>query len=263
MIESFAGFGVGFLVGLTGIGGGALMTPLLILIFGYAPITAVGTDLLYATITKMVGMTVHGRQGTVDWVVVRRLACGSLPSAVLMLFFLSQGQGDKQSAHGLVGTIAVALLITAIGLLTKPVLHRLGRLYRIDRPEIFKALQPGLTVVAGLIIGALVTATSIGAGALGAVVLLYLYPLRLTPAKMVGTDLAHAIPLALVAGVGHLGLGNVDLALLGKLLLGSVPGVLLGGYVCLKLPEKAMRIGIALVLLTVSVRLLHQEFGSI
>lgn len=259
MIESIAGLGVGFLVGVTGIGGGALMTPLLILVFGYVPVTAVGTDLLYATITKMVGMSVHGRQGTVDWVVVRRLASGSIPAAALTLLWLSQHDEQQRGAQGLVMTISIALLVTAIGLLAKPALHSLGRYYRIDSPHVFKALQPALTVIAGAAIGALVAATSIGAGALGAVVLLYLYPLRLTPAKVVGTDLAHAIPLALVAGLGHLGLGNVDLVLLGKLLLGSVPGVLLGSWVCGKLSEQLVRYGIAVVLLIVGSKLLYSS----
>lgn len=258
MAEVLAGLAVGFLVGVTGIGGGALMTPLLILLFGYAPVTAVGTDLLYATITKAVGMVVHGRQRTVDWMVVRRLASGSLPAAGALLMWLSQADGGRQPrTGGLIILISMVLLMTAAGLLAKPVLHRLGRHYRIDYPWAFKAAQPCLTVFAGVVIGILVTATSIGAGALGSVALLYLYPLRLSPAKVVGTDLAHAIPLALVAGLGHLGLGNVDLVLLGKLLLGSIPGVLAGSWVCGKLPDRWVRYGMAVALLFVSVKLLR------
>lgn len=253
--ETAAGFGVGLLVGMTGVGGGALMTPILILFFGYSPLTAVGTDLLFASITKSVGMLVHGRQGTVDWIVVRRLAAGSIPAAVLALVWLTEIR-DTVSASLLFGLIGSALLLSSLGLLAKSQLHRLGKHYRLAFPSRFKHLQPALTVFAGILIGVFVTATSIGAGALGAVVLLYLYPLRLTPAKLVGTDLAHAIPLALVAGMGHLAIGTVEFRLLGGLLLGSLPGVLMGSWLCGRMPESTVRMAVAVALGAVAVKLL-------
>jgi uncharacterized membrane protein YfcA len=159
-------------------------------------------------------------------------------------------QGVLMTALGMV------LIMTALAMLAKPTLNRLGRELRISTPGPFKRFQPLLTVMAGAVLGTLVALTSIGAGALGAVMLVFLYPLRLTPAKLVGTDLAHAIPLALVAGAGHLLIGNVDFALLGQLLLGSIPGVMIGAHFGGKLPDDILRIGIALVLGLVGLKLL-------
>jgi uncharacterized membrane protein YfcA len=196
-IYSLAGAGVGFVVGLTGIGGGALMTPILVTGLGVAPILAVGTDLLFASITKVFGASVHGRRGTIDWLVVRRLAIGSLPAAGLTATLLAVYGHDKIGRGLIINTLGVALIFTAAVLLLKAQLHAIGRRLRTDTPAQFKALQPALTVFAGVILGVLVTLTSVGAGALGTVMMAYLYPYRLTPAKLVGTDLAHALPLAL------------------------------------------------------------------
>jgi uncharacterized membrane protein YfcA len=253
---TLSGFGVGVMVGLTGIGGGALMTPLLVLVLGVAPQTAVGTDLLFASITKVFGVLIHRRHGTVDWVVVKRLAAGSLPLALLTVLLLATlGTGQIRSGvilHGL----GVALALTAVGLAFRRRLHEIGKMLRSDTPASFKKWQPTLTVVAGAVIGCLVALTSVGAGALGTVALIYLYPYRLTAAKLVGTDLAHAIPLALVAGAGHLMLGNVDFKLLGMLLLGSIPGIVLGSLLSARAPEPVIRNAIALVLLLVAGKLL-------
>ncbi|MCW5666913.1 MAG: sulfite exporter TauE/SafE family protein [Piscinibacter sp.] len=255
-VTAVAGALVGVVVGLTGVGGGALMTPILLLVFGVAPHTAIGTDLLFAAATKVVGTAVHHNAGTVDWRIVRRLACGSLPAALATLAWMQWSGAGRISAGVLINAVAVALLITALGMLFKERLHAFGRHLRVDLPQRFKAVQPGLTVLTGAVLGVMVTLTSIGAGALGTVALVYLYPLRLTPAKLVGTDLAHAIPLALVAGLGHLLLGNVDFALLGNLMLGSVPGVLLGSLLSTRLPQQRVQQAIAVVLGLVALKLL-------
>lgn len=251
-----AGLLVGSVVGATGIGGGAMMTPLLVLLLGVAPQTAVGTDLLYASLTKMFGVGMHSAKGNVDWQVVRRLAIGSLPAATATLSWMHLTNAQSIGEGVIITTLAFALLFTSLAMVGKPWLNRIGRFARINDPIPFKKLQPPLTVLAGICLGVLVTLTSIGAGALGSVMLVFLYPLRLTPIKLVGTDLAHAIPLALVAGAGHIYLGNVDFKLLGLLLLGSIPGVLLGAHLGSRLPEKLLRPAIAGVLALVGIKLL-------
>jgi len=251
-----AGVIVGMVVGVTGVGGGALMTPILVLLFGVAPHTAVGTDLLYASLTKIFGVAVHHRHGTVDWEVVRRLAAGSLPAAALTLAWMTL-TGAEQMRSGVVLTaLAIALLVTAAGMVLKDRLHDIGRTFRTDYPERFKHLQPALTVGAGVVLGVLVTLTSIGAGALGTVMLVYPYPYRMSSSRLVGTDLAHAIPLAFLAGLGHLSMGNVDLVLLGNLLAGSIPGVLAGSLISTRAPVTAIRYAIAAVLAVVAIRML-------
>jgi uncharacterized membrane protein YfcA len=254
---SLAAFGVGVTVGMTGVGGGALMLPILVLAFGVSPRIAVGTDLLFAALTKVAGVSVHNVRGTIDWQVFRRLSLGSLPAAgitggVLHLLDLELHQVDRLILHG----VGVMLLVTAVGLLAKGHLHRLGRRFRLASTDRFKRVQPALTVLAGAVIGAMVTTTSIGAGAVGAVALLFLYPLRLTPARLVGTDLAHAIPLACVAGVSHWLVGNVDWALLGWMLLGSVPGVLLGAHWASRAPAGLLRPMIAVLLMVAGAKVL-------
>ena len=256
-ITSIAGFGVGIVVGMTGVGGGALMTPLLLLVFGVAPQTAVGTDLFFAAITKTVGAFSHSRRGTVDWTVVRRLLMGSIPASIVTLLLLHTNTVSKVEDKLIIGALGTALVVTSLATLFKGALHDLGRRLRINAPSEFKRVQPVLTVVAGAMLGTMVTLTSIGAGALGAVMLTYLYPLRLTPAKLVGTDIAHAIPLAVVAGAGYFAMGSIDFALLGWLLLGSIPGVLIGTYFGSVVPDRLLRTLIALVLMFVGVRLLN------
>ncbi|MCK0508134.1 sulfite exporter TauE/SafE family protein [Aromatoleum anaerobium] len=254
-LNALAGLVVGIMVGATGVGGGAVMTPLLVLLMGVAPNTAVGTDLIFASVTKAFGVGAHHAKGRVDWQVVRRLAAGSLPAAIATLIWLQsmESAGDR---HGLiVAALGAVLLFTAVAMASKPFLAKLGKQRRLADPTRFKKYQRPLTVFAGIALGFLVTLTSIGAGALGAVMLLFLYPLRLTPAKLVATDLAHAIPLALVAGAGHLLIGNVDFVLLGQLLLGSLPGVWIGSHLGGKLPDNVLRLCIALVLGGVGMRL--------
>jgi len=251
-----AGFFTGLIVGMTGVGGGAIMTPILILLLGIAPSTAVGTDLLFATVTKLVAVKVHGSRGTIDWQVVRRMAVGSIPAACLTLLLMYQLSASREAGKVIMPALGIALMVTAVAMIFRTTLHGVGKRWRVGTPEAFKRAQPGLTVLAGVALGIMVTMTSIGAGALGTVMLVYLYPLRLTPAKLVGTDLAHAIPVALVAGLGHLALGNVDFGLLGWLLLGSLPGVWIGSHLSAKAPDKIVRNAIAVILLIVGARIL-------
>jgi uncharacterized membrane protein YfcA len=251
-----AGLLVGTIVGITGVGGGALMTPILVLLFGIAPTTAVGTDLLYASVTKVFGTAVHHKHGTVDWQVVRRLASGSLPAAALTVWWMhSSGTGSVKGGV-IIFALGIALAITALGMLFKDQLHAFGTRLRVGDSERFKAMQPALTVAAGVLLGVMVTMTSVGAGALGTVMLVYLYPLRLTAGRLVGTDLAHAIPLTLIAGLGHLSLGNVNGHLMLNLLMGSIPGVLAGAYISSHAPTRPVRFAIAGVLLLVSYKML-------
>lgn len=255
-MTALAGLLVGVIVGVTGVGGGALMTPILVLLFGVAPQTAVGTDLLYASITKVFGTAVHHNHGTVDWQVVKRLAWGSLPAAALTLAWMSYSGAHRVKDGFIIDAVGVMLLITAAGILFKNRMQGLGRHLRLGHSDGFRSLQAPLTVAGGVLLGVLVTLTSIGAGAVGTVMLVYLYPLRLNSSKLVGTDLAHAIPLALIAGLGHLTLGNVDYRLLLNLLLGSVPGVLLGAMVSTRAPLALIRYAIAVVLAAVAVKML-------
>lgn len=255
-LNTLAGFGVGMIVGMTGVGGGALMTPILVLLFSVAPAAAVGTDLWFAALTKIVGGTVHHRHSGVDWQVFRRLSLGSLPASAITLWWLYATGASQIKSGFLLNALGAVLLLTAVAMLFRQRIHAFGRSLRSATPERFKRAQPVLTVVAGATLGFLVSLTSVGAGALGTVMLLYLYPLRMTPSRLVGTDIVHAVPLTLLAGAGHLAMGNVDFRLLGFLLLGSVPGVLLGSLVSTKVPQVLLRGAISTVLVAVGSKLL-------
>jgi uncharacterized membrane protein YfcA len=254
-INSTAGFGVGLLVGLTGVGGGSLMAPIMILAFGIAPTTAVGTDLWFAAITKIVGGWVHGKRGTIDWQILRRMFYGSIPAALLTLVWLHKTNMLHNDSRLMMKTLGVTLILTSIAAVFRKRVHAFGERMRGTRPIEFKRVQPALTVVAGAILGFLVTFTSIGAGALGAVMLLYLYPLRLTASALVGTDIVHAIPLTILAGTGHLFLGNVNFVLLFNLLIGSIPGILIGALASTYAPEKVVRYAISIMLVIVGVKM--------
>lgn len=255
-LYTFSGFIVGFVVGVTGVGGGSLMTPVLVLMFGIAPATAVGTDLLYASLTKMGGSWVHGRRGTVDWKVVKLLAMGSLPAALLSMALLHYLALDEKHLKSLITSVlSVALLLTAAALLFKPYLIKLGRRPDGVMFELHAHHLTGATILTGAILGVLVTISSVGAGALGVVVLLFLYP-RAPMAKIVGTDIAHAVPLTLIAGLGHAALGTVNYGLLGSLLLGSLPGIYLGSHLGIKIPDHVLRPILATMLTTIGVKLM-------
>jgi hypothetical protein len=227
-----------------------------ILLFGVAPATAVGTDLWFAAITKTVGGAVHSHHDGADWQVVRRLCLGSLPAAVLTLVWLWTSGAQQEKSGLIVYALGAMLVLTGIVTPFRLTLARRFALVHLDGTERYAHLQPVLTVLAGAVLGVLVTLTSVGAGALGATLLLMLYPARLTMKRLVGTDIIHAVPLTLLGGIGHLLIGNVDLALLGTLLIGSIPGIVLGSLLASRLSETIVRPVLALVLVAVGVKLL-------
>jgi uncharacterized protein len=254
-----SGFGVGLLVGMTGVGGGSLMTPLLILLFGIHPSTAVGTDLLYAAATKTGGSLVHGLARSIHWPAVIRLACGSLPAAVLTLLLVWQFHLDSAAQRSLVNLVlCFALLLTATSLIfRKSILDRYrAKMERVDDRTIAIA-----TVFTGAALGTLVSISSVGAGAVGVTVLLLLYP-RLPMATIVGSDIAHAVPLTLVAGAGHWVLGSVDWHLMGVLLLGSLPGIVIGSYCAVRVPQTVVRYALVAILLVVAGKIGSEELKS-
>ena len=249
-----AGLFVGFLVGLTGVGGGSLMTPILVFMFGITPVKAVGTDLLFASITKAGGVWVHARLKTIEWRIVALLAAGSLPASVLTTFALQQiGVHNDRLNTIITSTLGFALILTAIALIFKNDFQQLGRRLGGARLPEWKRWRWAATTAAGIVLGVLVTMTSVGAGALGAAMLFFLYP-GLPTARIVGTDIAHAVPLTAVAGLGHLHMGTVDFVLLGSLLLGSLPGIYLGSRLSPRVPEQVMRPILASMLILIGVK---------
>jgi uncharacterized membrane protein YfcA len=252
---SIAGFLVGAIVGLTGVGGGSLMTPLLVLMFGIHPSVAVGTDLLYAAATKSAGTLAHSQRGTVDWKIVRGLASGSIPAAAITIFVLAHwfpsGLGGASQLISI--SLGVALLLTAVALLLRSKIQSWSLAHRGgERSEKTTTL---LTLATGIALGVLVSISSVGAGALGVTVLFFLYP-KLPAARIVGTDIAHAVPLTLVAGIGHWWLGSVDWSLLGSLLIGSLPGIWLGSHISAKVPDRFLRPTLACMLVLVGSKLI-------
>ena len=246
-----AGFVVGLLVGLTGVGGGSLMTPILLLIFHIKPAVAVGTDLLYASITKSVGIFAHGKLGNIDWRMVKLLAYGSVPAAIATIVFLRTINVESESAIATIKFwLGIALIITSVAVLLR---GKLMELVAKDRwiPEQY---VPTLTVVLGVVLGALVTLTSVGAGALGVTALILLYP-KEKITTIVGSDIAHAVPLTLVAGLGHATLGTINYSLLGTLLIGSIPGIYIGSHLSAKVAEHWVRIALAAILIFVGFKL--------
>ncbi len=255
-LNTIAGLGVGMLVGMTGVGGGSLMAPIMILLFGVAPSTAVGTDLWFAAITKAFGGVVHHRYGGVDSQVLKRLMMGSLPAAIITLYYLWE-TGGAQVKHGLIITmLGSVLLITAAATLFRHKFVNWSRQYQRDVGHRALNIQAPLTVLSGAILGVLVTLTSVGAGALGVTMILCLYPLRMHARKLVATDIVHAIPLTLIGGIGNIFMGNVNLVLLGNLLIGSIPGIIIGSYISRWVPERALQIVLAIVLALVGTKML-------
>lgn len=246
-----AGFAVGLLVGMTGVGGGSLMTPLLVLVYQVPVLVAVGTDLLFATLTKSVGVWAHTRLGTVEWRIVLLLAAGSLPAAVSTITVLDQLQHHAHLEQTLRVLIGAALLLTAMSLLQKALFGANSGESAWDGT--LSTMRSMLTVLLGAMLGVSVSVTSVGAGALGLVALGWLYP-RLAIKRLVGTDIAHAVPLTAIGGIGHWQLGNVDTALLGVLLLGSLPGIYIGSRVAANLPDRVTRPLLATLLGLVGVK---------
>jgi len=257
MIEfpySIAGFFVGVIVGLTGVGGGALMTPLLVLGFGINPVTAVGTDLLNAGLAKIGGATAHARKGHVDWRVTRLLASGSIPGTLIGLGALALLPKAGASAKAIVSTsLGAMLFITSLALIFRGQLMQWARSHA-GRGFLAKH-QTSATIAVGFFIGLAVTLSSVGAGAIGVTALVLLFPLLATT-RIVGTDIAHAVPITLLAGFGHAIFGNVNWWLLASLLIGSLPGIWLGSTLTARIPEKALRFSLVGVLLFAGTKLL-------
>jgi uncharacterized membrane protein YfcA len=247
----FAGFFVGFLVGLTGVGGGSLMTPILLLLFHIKPAVAVGTDLLFASVTKSVGIFAHGKLGNIDWKMVTLLAIGSVPASIATIIFLrSMDVQSNEAVATIKFWLGIALIITSIAVLLRGQLMALVAKGRwIPEQHV-----PLLTVLLGIILGALVTLTSVGAGALGVTALILLYPNKKIT-TIVGSDIAHAVPLTLVAGLGHATLGTINYELLITLLIGSIPGIYIGSHMSSKIAEHWVRISLASILIYVGFKL--------
>lgn len=249
-----AGLFVGFVVGMTGVGGGSLMTPIL-LWFGIPPTTAVGTDLLYAAFTKIGGVYVHNKKKNINWTITGWLSLGSVPAALITLWILESIKTDVTAMNAIIKySLGWALLFTSIAILFKKRIMIFSQKHAGDRFHYESKTQNVLTVAIGILLGATVTLTSIGAGALGTVTLFFLYPILPTP-RLVGTEIAHAVPLTLVAGIGHASMGNLDLALLGQLLLGSLPGIYMGSMLSGKVPDLFLRNAIAVMLFMVGYKL--------
>jgi uncharacterized membrane protein YfcA len=229
------------------------MTPLLVLVFGIHPTTAVGTDLLYAAATKTVGTGVHGFKRTVQWNIVGRLAAGSMPATAVTLWILSQHGKQGAGANGLITiTLGWALIVSAIAVLFR---KAIVKFFATRTTTLEPGQTMGLTILLGAVLGVLVSLTSVGAGALGMTVLLVLYP-KLDVAKLVGSDIAHAVPLTLLAGLGHWMMGTVDWALLASLLTGSVPGIIIGSLLAARMPDGVLRPILAATLALVGGKLL-------
>ena len=249
-----SGFGVGAIVGLTGMGGGSLMTPLLILLFGVHPLTAVGTDLLYAAVTKTAGTAIHAKKGNVEWRVAAVLATGSVPASVLTIWMLSRLPKQSPTTTSIISiSIGVALIVATMAIFFRRRIRNFA-LARADNPTRTQYSGP-ITVVFGALLGVLVSLCSVGAGALGVAVLFFLYP-KLAPVRVVGSDLAHAVPLTLVAGLGHSIIGSVDWSIVGALLLGSLPGIYLGSHLSTRISDRFLLPALASMLLLIGFRLI-------
>jgi uncharacterized membrane protein YfcA len=259
LLYALSGFTVGLLVGMTGVGGGSLMTPLLILLFGIHPATAVGTDLLYAAATKTGGSLVHGLARSIHWPIVGRLACGSIPASVVTLSVLWLLNLDSALARSVINLVlCFALFLTAAALIFRnAIMNRYRRRFDQLRPED----TARATILVGIALGVLVSISSVGAGAVGVVALLLLYP-QLPTARIIGSDIAHAVPLTLVAGTGHWIIGTVDWHLMGSLLAGSLPGIFLGSYLAVRVPEKALRLVLAATLIVVASKLAIDDWNA-
>ena len=256
---TLAGVVTGLVVGITGVGGGAVMTPILILLLGVAPATAVATDLWFAAITKLFGASIHGVGGNIDWQVVRRLWMGSIPVAIIVAVLVAIN-AKPEKVSWLTTAIGIVVLVTAIGMFLAPVLIKAAQANRTETPATFHNFQAPATIVSGGVVGGLVALTSVGAGALGSVAMTAIYPFRRTPHRLVATDIAHAIPLAVVAGTGYIvtgliaGIGIVvDPWMLASMLLGSIPTIIAGSFLARRVKPRAIQIALASVLLFVAI----------
>ncbi len=247
-----AGFGIGAIVGMTGVGGGSLMTPLLIGAFHLPAPVAIGTDLWFAAITKSGGAWAHWRHDHVDRRIVVRLLAGSIPATAATIALMHASGIGKASASILTLTLGIALLLTALTVAYRRAWHAVG--LKLER-RLGGTRQAPLTVAAGALLGVLVSLSSIGAGAVGATLILLLYP-RLPAQRLVGTDIAHAVPLTLLAGLGHATLGHIEWHLLLALLIGSLPGIWIGAHLTRALPERVVRLLLCGSLITAGIKVI-------
>ncbi|MFN0219267.1 MAG: sulfite exporter TauE/SafE family protein [Hyphomicrobium sp.] len=250
------GFVVGFLVGMTGVGAGSLMTPFLITQIGVPPPLAVGTDLLFASITKASAAAPHHNFGNVNWRLVRWLAAGSVPGALAMLALLHYFNPDTAALARIIKqALVTALVVSALAILVYPFITRRAAAAQADTADVnVKRLA---TLALGFTLGTIVTLTSVGAGAIGVVVLTLLYP-TLRTRRLIGTDIVHAVPLTLVSGLAHVSMGNADFKLLAVLLVGSLPGIAIGSRLTGKLPDWILRIALAIILCFAAYQLLQK-----
>ena len=257
MLFTLSGFIIGLLIGLTGVGGGSLMTPLLMLFFKVPASIAVGTDLLYAAITKSVGIFKHQKLGHIEWPIVKGLMTGSVPAAILTSFFLSFNLIQEGNMTSFIEVfLGIALIVTSVAIFFQPLIINKS----LKRPSLSEKKRQSLTIILGIILGFIVTLTSVGAGAIGVTMLLILYP-KLPIKKIIGTDIAHAVPLTLISGIGHASIGTVDLELLIVLLIGSIPGVWLGAKLNAKANDEWIRLLLVIILFGIALKLLGNHIN--
>ncbi len=247
---ALAGLGVGIIVGLTGMGGGALMTPILVLLFHVNPVAAISSDLAASAVMKPFGGAVHARRGTVNWRLVGWLCAGSVPSAFLGVLLLRLLGDDENVQHIVKLSLGAALLLAAGGMIGKAWAARRGG----DGPPAEITVKPVQTLLIGVMGGLVVGLTSVGSGSLIIVALLALYP-RLRANDLVGTDLVQAVPLVTAAALGHAFFGDLHLDIAGAVVLGSIPGVLIGSRISSRAPGGLVRSALIIVLLASSLKL--------
>lgn len=252
---AFSGFLVGFIVGMTGVGGGSLMTPILVLVFSVKPVVAVGTDLLYAAITKSGGIFFHQKRKNIEWDIVFLLCIGSIPASLLAIFILKYLIAKGINYEPIITiTLSISLILTSLGIFLKPYIQKIATKNFLNINLLLQRYRTPLTIIAGVLISILVTLSSVGAGVIGTAILFILYP-HLKTTKIIGTDLAHAIPITLIAGLGHWHLDTVDFTLLISLIIGSLPGVFLGSYMSTMIPDKIIRLILACMLFLIGIKI--------
>ena len=257
MLLTISGFLIGVLIGLTGVGGGSLMTPLLMLFFKVPAAVAVGTDLLYAAITKSVGIIGHSKHNQIEWSIVKLLMLGSIPMSIFTSFLIGKNLSNETNITQFIELfLGVALIITSIAIFFQPLIVAKSA----NNKLIPKKSQKKYTILLGIILGFIVTLTSVGAGAIGVTMLLVLHP-KLSIKKIIGTDIAHAVPLTLTSGIGHASIGTVDYGLLGILIIGSIPGVWLGAKLNAKANDKWIRLILIIILMGISLKLIGNNLN--
>lgn len=245
---SLAGLLVGFAVGTTGVGGGSLMTPALILFYGVSPALAVGTDLLYASISKGFAVILHGRNGSVDWKLVGLQAMGSVPAVLLVLWWLHDHGRSPGMSHTIKVVLSVAIIVTAGFTLFQEATLRWIHSHHGAVNWLSQGRRRGLTILIGALVGVVVTISSVGAGVIGLMLLMSLYPGH-SPIRIVGSDLAHAVLVTAIAGLGHATLGSVDYQMLAALLVGAFPGIWLGTRIGFRVDSRLLKRILAAILI--------------